>query len=475
MSPPSSPGSSIAGPRRGTAKRRSVLPWWIVVAALAVGIAIVVLRAEPFVPTVTLEAPLDTIGRATALRVAAHDRGSGLARIEVRLVPGGGGNPAVVASAVYPALHWGWSRSGVNDAVLTATVDAAAAGLPEGPATLQIFAADHSWLAGLRHAPRLTRPVTIDLTPPTLELVPGPHVARIGGSECLVYRVGADAAESGVEVGGQLFPGAAGIFKDTGLRAALFALPQDINQTHTVAVVVDAAGNRRRVDVDVTVRPRSFAEKTLPLTEEFLRRKVPELLEANGLPAGDDLVAGYLRINREVRAASEVRIREICRESAPVPLWEGAFLRMPNSAPLSGFADRRTYLYDGKAIDHQTHLGFDLASLRGSVVPAGNTGRVVFGGPLGIYGNTVILDHGLGLFSLYGHLSEIAVASGARVARGDPLGKTGDTGLAGGDHLHFSIMIHGVHVDPVEWWDPHWIHDHVETRLAAFPRTEGSP
>jgi len=108
-------------------------------------------------------------------------------------------------------------------------------------------------------------------------------------------------------------------------------------------------------------------------------------------------------------------------------------------------------------------------------VPAGNTGRVVFGGPLGIYGNTVILDHGLGLFSLYGHLSEIAVASGARVARGDPLGKTGDTGLAGGDHLHFSIMIHGVHVDPVEWWDPHWIHDHVETRLAAFPRTEGSP
>ncbi|TMA48298.1 MAG: hypothetical protein E6J76_14625, partial [Deltaproteobacteria bacterium] len=124
------------------------MPWWIVVAALAVGIAIVVLRAEPFVPTVTLEAPLDTIGRATALRVAAHDRGSGLARIEVRLVPGGGGNPAVVASAVYPALHWGWSRSGVNDAVLTATVDAAAAGLPEGPATLQIFAADHSWLAG---------------------------------------------------------------------------------------------------------------------------------------------------------------------------------------------------------------------------------------------------------------------------------------------------------------------------------------
>src|SRR5437867_11443585 len=115
----------------------------------------------------------------------------------------------------------------------------------------------------------------------------------------------------------------------------------------------------------------------------------------------------------------------MCRDSAPAPLWQDAFLRLPNSAPLSGFADRRTYVYDGKPIDQQTHLGFDLASLRGSPVPAGNTGRVVFAGPLGIYGNTVILDHGLGLFSLYGHLSEVGVATGTQVARGDPIGKTG--------------------------------------------------
>ena len=475
MSPPPSI-SPPAGFRRGTARRRSAFPLWIVLGVVALGgILLLVLRAEPFAPTATLETPIDTVGHATAIRVAAHDRGSGLARVEVRLVPGGGGNPAIVASAVYPAIHWGWSRSGVNDTVLTTTVDAAAAGLPEGPATLQVFASDHSWLAGFRHAPLLTRPVTVDLTPPTLELVAGPHVARIGGSECLVYRVSADATESGVEVGGEVFPGDSGVFKDAGLRAVLFAVPQDMTQTRTVAFATDAAGNRRRAEVDVTAKPRTFAEKTLPLSEEFLRRKVPELLEANGLPAGNDLVAGYLRINREVRAASEKRIREACRQSTPVPLWEGAFLRMPNSAPLSGFADRRTYLYEGQPIDHQTHLGFDLASLRGSIVPAGNTGKVAFTGPLGIYGNTVILDHGLGLFSLYGHLSEITVTTGARVARGDPIGKTGDTGLAGGDHLHFSIMIHGVHVDPVEWWDAHWIHDHVEARLDAFPRAEASP
>src|SRR5262249_4069024 len=157
--------------------------------------------------------------------------------------------------------------------------------------------------------------------------------------------------------------------------------------------------------MDIVVQPRRFADKTLPITDDFLARKVPELLQANGLDPSGDLVAGYLRINSELRVATEKRVREICRDSAPTPLWEGPLLPLPTSAPLSGFADRRTYLSGGKPIDHQTHLGFDLASLRGSVVPAGNTGRVAFVGPLGIYGTTVILDHGLGLFSLYGHLS----------------------------------------------------------------------
>ena len=176
-----------------------------------------------------------------------------------------------------------------------------------------------------------------------------------------------------------------------------------------------------------------------------------------------------------MRAKTELRLREICRESTPKQLWEGSFLRLPNSAPLSGFADRRSYVLDGKVIDNQTHLGFDLASLRGSPVPSANAGKVVFAGPLGIYGDTVIVDHGLGVFTLYGHLSEVSVPVGTEVARGTPIGKTGETGLAGGDHLHFSVMIHGVHVDPVEWWDGHWIEDHVLRRVAGQAKATGAP
>jgi murein DD-endopeptidase MepM/ murein hydrolase activator NlpD len=314
----------------------------------------------------------------------------------------------------------------------------------------------------------------VDVTPPTLEVLTSQHVTRLGGAECVVYRVGPDTTASGVQVGADVFPGAAGLFADPSLRAALFAVAPNAPDARPVVIAADPARNKRSVPVDAVVRARRFADKTLPITDDFLTRKVPALLQENGLDTSGDLVTGYLRVNRDLRAATEKRVREICRDSNPAPLWEGGFLRLPNSAPLSGFADRRSYVYAGKTIDSQTHLGFDLASLRGAAVPAANTGRVVFTGSLGIYGNTVILDHGLGLFSLYGHLSEIVVTTGARVTRGDTIGKTGDTGLAAGDHLHFSMMVRGIHVDPVEWWDEHWIQDHVLARLAAYPRVVAS-
>jgi murein DD-endopeptidase MepM/ murein hydrolase activator NlpD len=112
------------------------------------------------------------------------------------------------------------------------------------------------------------------------------------------------------------------------------------------------------------------------------------------------------------------------------------------------------------------HQGEDLASLEHSPVTAANNGVVVLAEPLGIYGHTVILDHGLGIFSMYSHLSRIGVKSGDEVKTGAVLGQTGTTGLAGGDHLHFSMLVHGAFVDPLEWWDPHWLKDQVEGQWA---------
>jgi murein DD-endopeptidase MepM/ murein hydrolase activator NlpD len=81
------------------------------------------------------------------------------------------------------------------------------------------------------------------------------------------------------------------------------------------------------------------------------------------------------------------------------------------------------------------------------------------------YGNSVVLDHGCGLFSMYAHLSLIDVEAGVVVDKGDILGRTGSTGMAGGDHLHFAMIVQGVFVNPVEWWDPHWIQDNIALKL----------
>jgi murein DD-endopeptidase MepM/ murein hydrolase activator NlpD len=437
-----------------------------VLAALGV-LGFVGWRAEPFRPTVTLDDGVITLGRSTPILVTARDRGQGLARVEIAVATPDG-NVRVLADETFPGR--GWRGSGVHEAVVAPAVDAAAAALPEGPAELRVTATDHSWLAALRAPATAARPVTIDLTPPTVVQVSIQHVARRGGAECLVYRVSADTVSHGIDVGGTFFPGSDGVFADETLRVALFPLPPDQPDARPVLVVTDAAGNDRRVNGDIVVKPRQFREDSLTITDEFIAGKITPLLVANQLPQDGNPVEGYLRVNRDLRASTEARVRSLCAASARKPLWQGAFLRLPNSAPLAGFGDRRTYLYGGKVIDHQTHLGFDLASLKRSPVPAGNAGRVVFAGPLGIYGDAVILDHGLGLFSLYGHLSEIAVAKDAMVERGAIIGKTGESGLAGGDHLHWSVMIHGVHVDPTEWLDGHWITDHVDARLAVFPR-----
>jgi len=146
-------------------------------------------------------------------------------------------------------------------------------------------------------------------------------------------------------------------------------------------------------------------------------------------------------------------------------LWTGPFLQLANSKVESQFADKRAYIYKGKKVDEQVHLGFDLSVTLHVAVAAANDGQVVYADDLGIYGNCVVLDHGYGLQSIYGHLSAIEVKPGDMVKKGQSLGRSGSTGLAGGDHLHFSMQVGGVQINPVEWWDDHWIQDRIRSKL----------
>lgn len=407
---------------------------------------------------VTLDPAFPALGRPPrTVHVALRARAGRLARLEAHVVQAGVARP--VASEDLSALAAQTARRPL-------TLDAAALQLREGPAELRVFARDGLWRPRPDPGPRLVHRFRVDLTPPTLELRAATGYVSHAGSGLAVYRT-TGATRSGVGVGSAFFPGTAGLAEDPTVHVALFAIPHDAPPAPPVLVAEDEAGNQRTTGLPVTLLPTRFPKDSLQLTEGFLRRKVPELDPATPADASPrQLLEAFLRVNREGRQAAERRIRDLTRAgSAPRPLWQGPFRQQPNTRVFANFPEERTYRVDGEVVDTQWHLGIDLASVRRSPVEAAAAGRVVFTGPNGIYGNMVVLDHGLGLFSLYAHLSEIAVQPGQEVAQGQVLGRSGETGLAGGDHLHFALLVHGVYVTPLEWWDPHWLRDRIARPL----------
>ena len=226
----------------------------------------------------------------------------------------------------------------------------------------------------------------------------------------------------------------------------------------------DAAGNRTAARWATRVQERSFEDVRINLGEPFLESKVPNLASSLGVDASDP-VAAFQEINTRIRQQNEERVAQIVAESDEQRLWSGAFRQLRNSAVTSRFAEHRRYFLKGEPVSEAIHYGYDLASAQAPITAA-NAGRVVFADDLGIYGNCVVVDHGGGLTSLYAHLSRIDVSAGDPVEKDAVLGLSGASGLAGGDHLHFAILVSGVYVDPKEWWDPKWVREHVEVRLA---------
>jgi murein DD-endopeptidase MepM/ murein hydrolase activator NlpD len=255
---------------------------------------------------------------------------------------------------------------------------------------------------------------------------------------------------------------------DPAIRVGFFALrfDQDLN-TPIRLFARDEAGNSARADFDYRTFPKPFKRSRIELDDRFLDRVVPAILQGTSdvKPDGDTL-AKFLVINGELRRKNAEKISSFAKQSAPEMLWRGVvFHPFTNNAVESAFADQRTYTYKGKEVDHQVHLGFDLASFTGTKIVAANRGKVLFADELGIYGNCVILDHGMGVQSLYAHLSSIGVKPGDTVEKQQELGRSGMTGLAGGDHLHFTMLVNGQMVNPVEWWDAHWIQDRILRKL----------
>jgi len=344
--------------------------------------------------------------------------------------------------------------------------------LKQQPATLRVTATRAP--SFLRHPDPVVRELTLPvrLTPPTLAVVSSFTYVSQGGCEAVVYRVGETSVKDGVAAGSWFFPGfplPGGGPQD---RFALFAVPYDVSDVAQVKLIAqDDVGNSSTASMIDKFFPRPLHRDTIPLDDAFLAKVVPPILsQTPDLTDKGNLLENYLEINRALRKTNNAHLVELAKSSQPKFLWTHPFQAMGSTKVMAHFADRRSYVYRGSAVDQQDHLGLDMAGVSHAAIPAANDGVVVLAKFFGIYGNAVVVDHGYGLMSLYGHLSSIDVKEGQTVTRGQTLGRTGDTGLAGGDHLHFAILLQGLPVSPVEWWDPHWLTDRIARKLGrAFP------
>jgi murein DD-endopeptidase MepM/ murein hydrolase activator NlpD len=447
--------------------------WKILVGLVLLGVGAAYLwvdagKAEG--PAIEITGP-DVIGQTGEITVAVVAPGAALTRLDVTLTQDGTTTPI-------------FSLGPDNAAELAVDGDRVSITRPTGKKTLETLkqgkaeigvTAVRPVLFGYREAAAsVTRGIDVRLSPPQIAVLSSFHYINHGGSEAVVYRVTPPDAESGVRVGEYEYPGypasGAGIQNgDPALRVAFFALLWDQDLKTPINIYArDAVGNEGTGSFDYRVFPKQFRASRIDLDDRFLAKVVPPILQNSTELQVDDptnLLESYLKINRELRRMNNATITELSTHTSPEILWRGAFKQLLNTAVEAGFADQRTYVYGKQDVDKQVHLGFDLASIAGAPVKAANRGRVQHAGWLGIYGNCVILDHGMGLMSLYAHLSSIEVQVGDLVELDRELGRSGATGLAGGDHLHFTMLLAGNAVTPIDWWSAQWVQDRITRKL----------
>ena len=427
-------------------------------------------RSPP--PVIEIAQPAKAVGQTGELVVNVDAPGGTLKELEIALEQNGKRLPLFSLSAASTAQM---AREGEDRIRVTGSIGKRQ--IPElesGKASIFVTAV-RPVLFGLREVQSTaSREIDVRLIPPQIAVQSTHHYINHGGSELIVYRVTPSDAASGVRVGDLEYPGfpasGAGIDNaDPSLRVAFFALLWNQERNTPIDLFArDDLGNESRAVFDFRVFPKVFRKSRIEVDDRFLSRVVPSILgNSPALEVADpsDLLAAFLKINRDLRRDNNAAIAALAHESAPKILWQGPFKQLLNTAVEAGFADQRTYIYKGHDIDQQVHLGFDLASTSAAPVEAANHGKVLYAGWLGIYGNCVILDHGMGLQSLYAHLSSIDVKVGDAVKTKERLGRSGSTGLAGGDHLHFTMLLEGNPITAIDWWSAKWVQDRVVRKL----------
>ncbi len=448
-------------------KKSSIRRFLFLPAGLVLGLIFLALWRVGPASTVTLTPSLPAVGPSTEIHIQCSEPARGLVAVDVELIQGNT-SWSLGRKTYTPRPFWAfWGAATFEDEWRVQVGKHHQKELLPGAAELRVVAERaETWFR--RPGPTTeVLPLEVRLAPPDLTVEAASSRVTQGGSGAVVYRVGESATRHGLRIrdreisGAELSPGR-GFF--------IFGAPHDLVDAHADMRLFaeDELGNRIEQSFIRGYATRTFKQDDIRLSDGFFDEVVPEILaHTPEMTEQGSRLDTYLLINGRLRRANAERLAALSEASKQEFLWQGPFTQLPSSRAMAGFGDQRTYLYNGEAVDHQVHLGFDLASRRRAEIPAANHGVVVLAEYFGIYGKTVVIDHGFGLMSLYSHLSEISAEVGQALKQGDVLGRTGATGLAGGDHLHFSVLIHGTQVNPLEWWDQRWIQNQVLSLLEA--------
>ncbi|CAA6819345.1 MAG: Peptidase, M23/M37 family [uncultured Sulfurovum sp.] len=309
--------------------------------------------------------------------------------------------------------------------------------------------------------------IQIDHKRPTINILANSYSITQGGSALVVfYAEDKNLDTLHVEVGDKEFK--VQPYKKEGYFAALIAWPFNKKDFDAKIVATDKANNKRITEIPFYLKNRSYKVSWIRVKDKFLDGKITDLASADPEYADiTDKIEKFVAVNEKMRLKNEEKIHILSSgiSSKILDKWKiKKFYPLKNGAKVASYGDERHYYYGTKDNEVSTsyHVGYDLASTKMAVIKTSNAGKVVFSNENGIYGNMPMIDHGLGLYSLYGHCSQLLVKEGDEVVAGQAIAKTGISGLALGDHLHFGILVQGIEVRPVEWFDSEWIRKNID-------------
>jgi len=334
------------------------------------------------------------------------------------------------------------------------------------------------WNFGMGNSAKAVAKLIIDNTPPKISLVASSQNIRKGGSGVVIYKVEDEhLKDTYIDIGnGIKFKPIR--YKKDGVYATLIAWPFNQDEFNPKIVAIDSANNKSSNSLQIYKIDKVYKTSKIKARDKFIDGKITELAQMDSDYANiSDRLERLKAVNEKMRKKNEDLIHKYSKNITPFKdKWDiKPFKPLKGSKRVSDFGVKRYYYYKSpdNIVSTSYHVGYDFASIKHDNIYSSNKGKVVFASLNGIYGNMPMIDHGFGLYTLYGHCSSVLVKKGDEVKDNQVIAKTGVSGLALGDHLHFGVLVQGIEVLPLEWMKRKWIEDHINLTFRKADKNLG--